>query len=194
MISVPAAGLSHMSFQSYLDNIQAKTGVSPDEFARLARERGLLEPGVKASAIVAWLKEDFGLGHGHAMAIVAYLKDRPSAPDRLEAHFRGAKAQWRAPFDALVQRLGGSVQVDPVDSYISLLEGGRKFAVVACTSARMDVGIKLDDAPATGRLEASGGWNQMVTHRVRVGDPQEIDEELIGWLEQAQRLTKPISG
>jgi hypothetical protein len=35
------------------------------------RERGLLQPGVKAGAIVAWLKRDFGLGQGHAMAIYA---------------------------------------------------------------------------------------------------------------------------
>ena len=34
--------------------------------------------GVKAGAVVAWIKEDFGLGHGHAMAIVALLKGKKS--------------------------------------------------------------------------------------------------------------------
>ncbi|MBO0938628.1 DUF4287 domain-containing protein [Fibrella sp. HMF5335] len=64
-----------MSFQAYIDNIRAKTGKGPDEFAQLAQEKGLLKPGVKAGQITAWLKEEFALGHGHAMAIVKYFKD-----------------------------------------------------------------------------------------------------------------------
>jgi hypothetical protein len=69
-----------MSFQAYIDNIKAKTGKSPEDFARLAEEKGFIENGelkktVKAGEIVAWLKADFDLGHGHAMAIVATFKD-----------------------------------------------------------------------------------------------------------------------
>jgi len=63
-----------MTFQAYIDNIQAKTGKTPADFLRLARAKGLMTPDVKAGQIVAWLKEDFGLGHGHAMAIYATLK------------------------------------------------------------------------------------------------------------------------
>jgi hypothetical protein len=63
-----------MSFQAYIDNIRAKTGKSPEEFKKLAEKQGLLKPGVKAGAIVAWLKKDYGLGHGHAMAIYAAFK------------------------------------------------------------------------------------------------------------------------
>lgn len=68
-----------MSFQAYLDNIQAKTGQSPDDFRAYAAKAGYLDGGslradIKAGAIVADLKRDFGLGHGHAMAIYALLK------------------------------------------------------------------------------------------------------------------------
>lgn len=68
-----------MSFQAYLDNIQAKTGRNPDQFRAWGRERGFstgtgLSDGVKVGTIVSALKEEFGLGHGHAMAIVAVLK------------------------------------------------------------------------------------------------------------------------
>lgn len=48
-----------MSFQTYIDNIRAKTGKGPDDFKKLAEEKDLLKPGVKAGEIVAWLKEDF---------------------------------------------------------------------------------------------------------------------------------------
>lgn len=68
-----------MSFQAYIENIKTKTGKSPDDFKKLAENKGLLKngqlnDGVKAGSIVAWLKEDFDLGHGHAMAIVAIFK------------------------------------------------------------------------------------------------------------------------
>jgi hypothetical protein len=68
-----------MSFQSYLANIKSKTGKSPDDFKRLAEQKGFLQngqitEGTKAGDIVKWLKEDFELGHGHAMAIYALFK------------------------------------------------------------------------------------------------------------------------
>ena len=69
-----------MSFQAYLDNIEARTGKSPADFRNWGRDNGFsseqdgLASVVKAGSIVAALKAEFGLGHGHAMAIVALLK------------------------------------------------------------------------------------------------------------------------
>jgi len=68
-----------MSFQAYLDNIQTKTGKSPDDFKAMAEQKGFSQNGelnstVKAGDIVKWLKDDYALGHGHAMAIYALLK------------------------------------------------------------------------------------------------------------------------
>lgn len=65
-----------MTFQAYIDNIKAKTGKTPEDFKKLAQKEGLLQPDVKASAIVAWLKQNFGLGHGHAKAIYATFNGR----------------------------------------------------------------------------------------------------------------------
>lgn len=65
-----------MSFQAYIDIIKAKTGKTPEEFKQLAERKGLLKSGVKAGEIVAWLKQDFDLGHGHAIAIYATFKDK----------------------------------------------------------------------------------------------------------------------
>ncbi len=70
-----------MSFQAYLNNIQTKTGKSPEDFKRFAEEKGFLKEGqlvntVKATEITNWLKKDFELGHGHAMAIYALFKGK----------------------------------------------------------------------------------------------------------------------
>lgn len=68
-----------MSFRAYIDNIQKKTGKSPDDFKKMAEDKGFLVNGdltVKATQITSWLKEEFELGYGHAMAIYASLKGK----------------------------------------------------------------------------------------------------------------------
>ena len=63
-----------MSFQAYLDNIETKTGKTPNEFIAMAKENGF-GADTKAAEIVTWLKSDYGLGHGHAMAMVHIIKN-----------------------------------------------------------------------------------------------------------------------
>ena len=68
-----------MSFQAYLNTIKAKTGKGPEDFRKLAAEKGFtqagkIKTGIKAGDIINWLEEEFDLGHGHAMAIFALLK------------------------------------------------------------------------------------------------------------------------
>jgi hypothetical protein len=70
-----------MSFQAYLDNIKAKTGLEPEAFVNQAELKGFivngaLNPTIKATEITNWLKADFDLGHGHAMAMYAYFKGK----------------------------------------------------------------------------------------------------------------------
>lgn len=63
-----------MSFQAYLDNIRTKTGKGPADFFAAAKSRGITGPELTAGRLAGWLKKDFGLGHGHAMAIWAVFK------------------------------------------------------------------------------------------------------------------------
>lgn len=70
-----------MSFQAYIDNIKAKTGKTPADFKKMAEGKGFMKNGeivksVKATEITNWLKEEFELGHGHAMAIFATFKGK----------------------------------------------------------------------------------------------------------------------
>lgn len=70
-----------MSFQAYLDNIEKKTGKTPNEFLALAAEKGF-GPETKSMEIVSWLKTDFELGHGHAMALVYVIKNGNKIGDK----------------------------------------------------------------------------------------------------------------
>lgn len=62
-----------MSFQAYLENIHAKTGNTPEQLKALATTAGVYKSDMKAGDLVAWLKNEFDLGHGHSMAIWKYF-------------------------------------------------------------------------------------------------------------------------
>jgi len=62
-----------MSFQAYLDNIEEKTGKTPNEFIAEAKKKKLTE----SKDIIAWLKKDYGLGLGHARAIDYVIRHGP---------------------------------------------------------------------------------------------------------------------
>jgi len=146
----------------------------------------------KAGQVVAWLKKDFGLGYGHAGAIwhvIGHADDVKASPkDRLAGLFAGKKAAWRKPYDALaakIARFGPDVEISSNMSYINVVRGTKKFAILQLSAGRFDIGVKLKGVKPTKRLEAAGSWNAMVTHRVRIADPKQIDKEVLAWLKQA---------
>jgi hypothetical protein len=188
-----------VSFQAYIENIKAKTGLAPDDFVRLAGQKGLLSQDVKATQVLDWLRDDYGLGRGHGMAIVLVLQSA-TAPARepgsaVDEHFRGARARWKALYESLpaeIRDFGPDVAVGTGRSYPSLLRNGRKFGIVQVTGDRLDLGIKLDAAPESDRYEPARTWNSMVTHRVRITEPSQIDDHLVTELRRAYELARGV--
>ena len=70
-----------MSFQAYLDTIEKKTGLTPRQLVDIATEKGF-GPDTKATPIIEWLAADYGLGRGHAMALVHVIKNGPVVPEK----------------------------------------------------------------------------------------------------------------
>ncbi len=70
-----------MSFQAYLNNIEEKTGKTPQEFIDEAKSKGF-DKETKAGEIINWLKEDYGLGRGHAMALIYVIKNGAKIEDK----------------------------------------------------------------------------------------------------------------
>ncbi len=66
-----------MSFQAYLDAVEAKTGKTPRQIIDLAKAKGFDDPRIKAGQILEWLKTEFDLGRGHGMALVQVIKQGP---------------------------------------------------------------------------------------------------------------------
>ncbi|RQP13218.1 MAG: DUF4287 domain-containing protein [Microbacteriaceae bacterium] len=85
-----------MSFQAYLDNIEEKTGLTPRQLIEKAHEKGF-DTTTKATPIVQWLAEEYGLGRGHAMALVHVITKGP----RISAKHVGSGGTHSDPTDEL---------------------------------------------------------------------------------------------
>jgi hypothetical protein len=170
-------------------NLLEKTGKSIDEWAVIGRATGL----GKHQEIVAHLKAEHGLSHGYANQIalkaLASADAPPAGSDGLvDAQYAGAKAGLKPIHDALVkaaQGFGPDVEFSPKKAYVSLRRSKQFGLIQPSTSTRVDVGLILKGVEPSGRLEASGSFNAMFTHRVKLGSLAEVDAELIGWLRQA---------
>lgn len=172
-----------------VQNLKATTGKSIDEWLKLVSSFGLQKHG----DIVKRLKADHGIGHGYANLIAHKSLEAASGgpsddSQLLEAQYAGAKAALRPVYDAVIKavaKFGNDVEISPKKSYVSLRRNKQFALIQPSTATRVDIGINLKGAKATARLEDSGSFNAMVSHRVRVGGVKEVDAELIGWLKQA---------
>jgi hypothetical protein len=166
-----------------------KTGKSLEAWLQILRASKL----AKHKEFVTLLKMEHGLTHGFAnmIALQALQSDSHTASDTdalVDGQYAGAKAGLRPIYDAVltaVKKFGKDVEVSPKKAYVSLRRN-KQFAIVQpSTSTRVDVGINLKGTDPAGRLEASGSFNAMVSHRVRVSKPADVDKELVGWLKRA---------
>lgn len=169
-------------------NLHEKTGRSLEQWTQLASKSGRAKHG----ELVAYLKSEHGLTHGYAN-LVAHRTFKSAAgdaaPDDLVAtQYAGAKAGLKPIYDALVSaigKFGGDVEFAPKKAYVSVRRA-KQFAILQpSTATRLDVGINLKGVEPEGRLEASGSFNAMVSHRVRVESSSGVDKQLVGWLKRA---------
>ena len=147
----------------------------------------------KHKEFMGLLKNEYGVTHGFAnmIALQALQTDSHTAGDTdalVDAQYAGAKAGLRPIYDALltaIQKFGKDIEVSPKKAYVSLRRN-KQFAIIQpSTATRIDVGINLKGTAPTERLEASGSFNAMVTHRVRVEKPNDVDGQLLSWLKKA---------
>lgn len=84
-----------------------------------------------------------------------------------------------------VKTLGNDVTITPKKGSVSIIRKRQFILIKPATKTRVDLGFKLKDKPTTERLENSGPFGTMCTHRVRLSDISEIDSELKDWIQEA---------
>lgn len=177
------------AMQTMIQNLKEKTGKSLEEWVKIAKTSKLEKHG----EIVKFLKAEHELGHGYANLVAHTLKGqseegKAAADDPVAAQYAGEKAGLKPIYDALIKaigKFGSDVEISPKKTYVSLRRNKQFALIQPTTKARVDVGINLKGVPPAGKLEASGSFNAMVSHRVRVENAKDVDKELITWLQQA---------
>lgn len=175
--------------QTQIRNIETQTGKTLDALI----QSGLATGKEKHSELRQFFQDEYGLTYGNANTVAILTRDKMKGTageeeNFVDAQYDGKKLALRPIYDALtaaVLKFGDDVEISPKRTYVSLRRN-KQFAIVQPTTAtRVDVGINLKDVPPGDRLEASGSFNSMVSHRVRVAHVADVDDELLGWLHQA---------
>lgn len=177
----PDAGI-----KAQIRNIEATYGKPIDEWFTVVRASGL----TKHTEIVAMLKQEHGMKHGaaHRIALLAREAQSPQNPEQhLTELYSGKREHLRPIHDrliAFVNELGGA-DAAPKKGYVSLRRGKQFAMIQPSTTSRVDLGLILSDTPPTERLESAAKFNPLFTHRVRITAPDQVDDELRGWLKDA---------
>ena len=171
-----------------IKNLEEKTGKSLEQWVAIVKKSGI----EKHKAIIDFLKADHGFTYGFANLVAhkARKSDAGSAvseDDLVAGQYKG-KESLRPIYDKMIAELkkfGDDVEIAPKKAYVSLRRK-KQFAIIQpSTKTRVDVGINIKGKETTERLEASGSFNSMVSHRVRMSAVEEVDNDLMSWIKEA---------
>ncbi len=172
------------ALQTMIDNMPEKTGKSLQEWKKILQAKQFAKHG----EAVKFLKESHGVTHGFANTIVALSKEEATAPeDLISEQYRG-KENLKPLYEKLIatfEKLGPEVTVTPKKGSVSLIRKKQFALIKPATKTRIDLGLKLTGKPLTERLEHSGPFGTMCTHRVQLTSLDDVDLELTHWLAEA---------
>lgn len=172
------------ALQTMIENMPAKTGKSLDEWLEILKVKSF----PKHSEAVNYLKKEHNVTHGFANTIVTLSKNQDSADEDLLVNQYKGKESLKPVFDRIqkiVNEFGNDITITPKKGSVSFIRK-RQFALVTpATKTRVDLGLKIKDKPVGGRLEDSGPFGTMCTHRVRLASVDDVNDEVIDWLKEA---------
>lgn len=172
------------ALQTMIDNMPAKTGKSLDEWMALLKKKSF----TKHSEAVNFLKNEYAVTHGFANTIVVLSKEESHTPiDLVDNQYQG-KENLIPIYENLlsvVKGFGNDVTIAPKKTSVSIIRKKQFALIQPTTKTRIDLGLKIKDKPTTDRLENSGPFGTMCTHRVKISAAEQIDTELKEWLKEA---------
>ena len=170
-------------------NLEEKTGKSLQEWTKIVTGSGL----DKHKAIVDHLKAEHGLTHGYANLVAhkSLKSDAGSADgsvDLVEAQYSKGKEALKPIYDkviSLINKFGNDVELAPKKAYVSVRRK-KQFAIIQpSTKTRLDIGLNLKGKAPQGRLEPSGSFNAMCSHRIKIASASDVDQEVVDWINEA---------
>ena len=163
-----------------------KTGKSLDQWKKLLAKQSLAKHG----EMVKFLKSEHQVTHGFANTIVSlYRSDVEDSGDEdlVAVQYKG-KENLVPIYEKLIKaisKFGKDVEIAPKKTSVSLRRSKQFALIKPATKTRIDLGLKIKGKATTKRLEDSGPFGTMCTHRVRLENAKEVDKELMSWLKEA---------
>lgn len=177
------------ALQTMIDNMPEKTGKSLNEWKKVLKTTSFS----KHSEAVNFLKKEHNLTHGFANTIVALSKEENESPADLVKNQYEGKENLIPIYESLlavVKEFGEDVTITAKKTSVSLIRKKQFALIKPATKTRIDLGLKFKDKPTTDRLENSGPFGTMCTHRVKLSETDQIDTELKDWLQEAYENAK----
>jgi len=177
------------ALQTMINNMPEKTGKSLNEWKIILKEKSF----EKHSEAVKYLKAEHNVTHGFANTIVTLSKEENNASEDLVKNQYNGKENLIPIYKELItfiKALGADVTITPKKGSVSIIRKRQFVLIKPATKTRIDLGFKLKDKPTTERLENSGPFGTMCTHRVQISDVKEIDHKLKEWIKEAYRKSK----
>lgn len=170
--------------QTMINNMPEKTGKSLEEWKVILKEKGFAKHG----EAMKFLKGEHGVTHGFANTIIQLSKENnDSADDMVTNQYKGKESLLPIYKKLLkvVEKFGKDVTITPKKTSVSIIRKKQFALIKPATKTRIDLGLKIKDKPTTDRLENSGPFGSMCTHRVKLSEEKEVDKELTDWLKAA---------
>lgn len=164
-----------------------KTGHDLNYWIGVVKKSGIEKHG----EIVKYLKSEHGFTHGYAntVALKAKKADAGSIDDAslLKNQYNG-KENLKPIYDEIIKLISGfgkDITIAPKKDSVSLIRNKQFALVKPATKTRIDLGLKIKGKEPQGRLENSGPFGTMCTHRIRLEQKDEVNNEVINWLKEA---------
>lgn len=172
------------ALKTMIANMPEKTGKSLNEWKEILKAKSF----DKHSEGVKYLKLEHNVTHGFANTIVTLSKEENNSDaDLVEAQYQGKESLFPVYKDLIKysESLGSDITITAKKGSVSVIRKKQFLLIKPATKSRIDLGLKLKDKPVNNRLENSGPFGTMCTHRVKISDTSEIDNELKGWISEA---------
>jgi len=172
------------ALQTMINNMPKKTGKSLEEWKEILKEKSF----TKHSEGVKYLKTEHDVTHGFANTIVTLSKDENnSTEDLVSIQYKGKEGliPIYKELISFIKTLGSDITITPKKGSVSIIRKRQFVLIKPATKTRIDLGFKLKDKPITERLENSGPFGTMCTHRVQISEIKEMDNELKEWIKEA---------
>ena len=174
------------ALQTMINNMPEKTGKKLEEWFQILDKENL----EKHSVAVKFLKVEHGVTHGFANTIVTLSKENnESSEDLIVIQYNG-KESLKPIYEILIatiEKFGSDVVIAPKKGSVSLIRKKQFALIKPATKSRIDLGLKLKGVEVQGRLENSGPFGTMCTHRIQIKNISDVDAEVIKWLSVAYK-------